>query len=153
MALGKKITCTTPGCEETYTPETGCPNCQQEKWKKRLADKKLKKECISNVEKCLIKLESKTLTEKQMIAEANLILEKLGSIDAMTATELGLGKKDLVLTVDLVKQAIKNTGLTVDQFIKKYLPHANENDILAIKAPIGSGGDEWGRSSRASDTR
>ena len=64
----------------------------------------------------------------------------------MTANELGLGSKDIALTIPLIKKAIENSKLSIDAFCKKYLPGISENEKLYLKnVAIGSGGDEWGR--------
>jgi hypothetical protein len=99
------------------------------------------------------------MEHRMLVEEVDVVLEKLGSLDAMDAAELSL-PANVALTVDILAKAFAKSGLTVDQFMSKLKgllrgvdPRELENIKLVISGKTGSGGDQFGRSERAADSR
>lgn len=103
---------------------------------------------MSKYEKYLAEQEElrQTLTE-----EVDTIMEKLGSLDAMDAHELGLPANVPIKAKDIIAAFKKSKGGDIDSYLKKIakvFPGVTSDELehikMLLKVPSGSGGDEWG---------
>lgn len=105
--------CENCGSKDGFTNRK-CNACGDMYYMNRAEKDKKKTVKESKFERYLIKREE--LNER-----ANIILEKLGSLDAMGAADLGV-PANTVITIDMLVKAYKKlekSGLTIDQFMKK----------------------------------
>ena len=114
---------------------------------------------MSKFEKYL--LETQQLKEQMLMEQVDIILEKLGSVDAMDASILGI-PANVPLTAQLIKNAFlaKKGKMDIPTFMSKLKtvlvgasPNELENIKLMLELPTANGGDQWGKSSRLQDTR
>jgi len=99
----------------------------------------------------------KYLVEEKLIEEANIILEKLGSLDAVDASELGV-PANTPITFSSLENAFKKYKGNAESFINKVKAKfqgisPKELEVLknAISLPTGTQGDEWGRNPKRAD--
>lgn len=106
---------------------------------------------MSKYEKYLAEQEELRQT---LFEEVDTIMEKLGSLDAMDAHELGLPANVPIKASHIVaafKKICAKGDCDMSSFLKKIskaFPAITPEEIdrikMALKTPTGSGGDQWG---------